>query len=142
MNKVDSFLRQHRDIMEEVNFLEDTLSKGDYENYLGDFATHISMLAGKIKVHLSAEDKFLYPNLLESKSEELKTMAAEYIKEMGHISEAYTDYKNQFNTRSKIISNINVFVEQSKDIIKEIKNRIAKEERELYKLVVANSNTF
>lgn len=53
---------------------------------------------------------------------------------MGHISESYVNYKNQFNTKLKIEDNINAFVKQSKDIIKAIKSRILKEESELYKL--------
>lgn len=139
MERLENFLRQHKDIMEEVKYLEDILNRDDYENRLGDLAIHISLLAGKLKVHLSSEDKFLYPDLLKSESNELKKMANEYMSEMGHISDAYTNYKNKFNTKSKIEGNINLFIEQSKDIIKALKNRISKEERGLYKLIADES---
>lgn len=135
MAQLDNLLRQHKDIMDEVKHIEDILNKSDYENFLGDLAIHISLLAGKLKIHLTNEDKFLYPDLLNNQNDKIKKMATEYINEMGQISELYTNYKNQFNTKSKIDGNINTFLKQSHDIISAIKVRISKEENELYKLI-------
>lgn len=55
---------------------------------------------------------------------------------MGGISDTFTNYKNKFNTKSKIISEGNeVFISETKKILVAIEKRISKEESELYKLI-------
>jgi hypothetical protein len=136
MINIDNFMRQHKDIIEELNYIEKIVNNKDYLNYLDDFVPHINNLAGKLKIHLNSEDKFLYPNLIDGEDIELKNMANDYINEMGNIADTFTIYKNEFNTKSKINEKIDTFISKTKPILKEIKNRILKEENELYKLVI------
>lgn len=136
MINIDNFLRQHKDIMEEVNQINEIVNKSDYENYLDEFVFHINNLAGKLRIHLSSEDKYLYPNLVDGEDSSLRSMAKYYIDEMGSIADTFTNYKNEFNTKSKINGKLNSFVSETRQIISEIKKRISKEEAELYKLIV------
>ncbi|WP_242851476.1 hypothetical protein [Clostridium sp. DMHC 10] len=85
---------------------------------------------------MSYEDKFLYPNLINGEDTQLKNMANLYMHEMGDISSVFTDYKNKYNTKSKVNDRLNTFEADTSDILNDIKNRIAKEENELYKLIV------
>lgn len=140
MINIDNFMRQHKEIIEELDSIDKILNKQDYPNYLGDFVSHINNLAGKLKIHLSTEDKFLYPNLINGKDIEMKNMANSYIDEMGNIANTFTDYKNQFNTKSKINEKLDVFMSETKYILTEIRKRILKEENELYRLIVKNGN--
>lgn len=140
MINIDNFMRQHKEIIEELDCIDTILNKQDYQNYLGDFVSHINSLAGKLKIHLSTEDKFLYPNLINGKNMEMKEMANSYIDEMGNIANVFTDYKNQFNTKSKINEKLDVFMSETKYILTEIRKRILKEENELYRLIVKNGN--
>jgi hemerythrin-like domain-containing protein len=140
MINIDNFMRQHKEIIEELDSIDKILNKQDYQNYLGDFVSHINNLAGKLKIHLSTEDKFLYPNLINGKDIEMKNMANSYIDEMGNIANTFTDYKNQFNTKSKIEGKVDVFMSETKYILTEIRKRILKEENELYRLIVKNGN--
>lgn len=135
MINIDNFMRQHKDIMEELNYIEKIINNKDYLNHLDDFVPHINNLAGKLKIHLNSEDKFLYPNLIEGEDIELKNIANDYINEMGNIADAFINYKNEFNTKSKINEKIDTFISKTKPILNEIKNRILKEENELYKLI-------
>lgn len=66
-----------------------------------DITTHINKLAGKLKIHLSSEDKFLYPNLLNGDDNKLKNLANSYINEMGGISDTFTNYKINLIQRVK-----------------------------------------
>lgn len=136
MINMENFMRQHKDIIEELNYIEKIVNNRDYLNHLDDFVSHINNLAGKLKIHLNSEDKFLYPNLIDGEDIELKNMANDYINEMGNIADTFTIYKNEFNTKSKINEKIDTFISRTKPILSEIKNRILKEENELYKLVI------
>lgn len=136
MINIDNFTRQHKDIVEEINHIEEIVSKEDYQNNLNEFVSHINVLAGKLKIHLNFEDKFLYPNLVNGKDIKIKDMANSYITDMGNIADAFTNYKNEFNTKTKINQGMDTFLSQTKTIVKKIKKRISKEETELYRLIV------
>ena len=136
MINIDNFIRQHKDIIEELNHIDKIINKQDYQNNLDGFVSHINNLAGKLKIHLNSEDKFLYPNLINGEDIKLKSMANSYMNEMGNIADAFTNYKNEFNTKSKINEKLDTFISQTKPILNEIKKRISKEETELYKLIL------
>lgn len=136
MINIENFMRQHKDIKDGVNEIESILNKPDYQNYIDDFVLHINNLAGRLKIHLASEDKFLYPNLINGEDAKLKSMASSYANEMGDIADTFTNYKNEFNTKIKINEKLDTFIPQTKDILGQIKNRILKEETELYKLII------
>nr|WP_315675503.1 hemerythrin domain-containing protein [Clostridium sp. 19966] len=96
---------------------------------------HMNNLAGKLRIHLNSEDKFLYPNLVNGEDMKLKALANEYIEDMGGIFNQFSEYKNKFNTKSKIKDNNKTFLQETRLIIDKIKKRIDKEENELYKLI-------
>ena len=122
MIDINNFIRQHKDILSDINEIDKIVSKQDYEEHLNEFVSHINSLAGKLKVHLSYEDKFLYPNLIKGEDMELKSMTEEYMREMGDIADVFTDYKNEFNTRSKINERLDTFKVDTKRILDEIQN--------------------
>jgi len=133
---IDNLMREHKGIFEEIEYITNLINKSDLESNLLDITGHINKLAGKLKIHLGSEDKFLYPSLLNGTDDKLKNLANSYINEMGDISDVFTDYKNGFNTKSKILSEgIDKFVLETKKILKSIESRITKEENGLYKMI-------
>lgn len=131
MADIKNLTRQHGDIDLLIGNIKN-LSKGDIESSIDIIVKDINMLAGKLKIHLDTEDKFLYPDLLNMNNEVLNTMAKEYMNEMGNISSEFIKYKNSFNTKNKIMSNIEQFKIQTVEIFETLERRINKEERELY----------
>ena len=107
----------------------------DLEEESSEIAKNINLLSGKLKIHLESEDKFLYPNLLKNENEKIKNIAKCYIDEMGDIFNIFNNYKNQFNTRSKIINNKDNFVINTKEVFDKIEKRMKKEDKELYTLL-------
>ncbi|MCT4507164.1 MAG: hypothetical protein N4A48_00105 [Tepidibacter sp.] len=93
------------------------------------------MLAGKLKIHLDTEDKFLYPKLVKHDSKVVKDKANKYIDKMGDICKLFIDYKNRFNTKNKIINNLDGFIKESNYIFYMIQKRIHKEDIDLYALL-------
>ncbi|MFA9398623.1 MAG: hemerythrin domain-containing protein [Clostridiaceae bacterium] len=135
MANIINLQRQHKEILETLNIIKRLIDIGEIETSAMDISVQINQLAGKLKMHLNSEDKYLYPDLLKSESVELKNIANEYINEMGDILVVFTEYKMKFNTRSKILLDTKGFLEQSKIIFSTIENRINKEEIGLYPLI-------
>lgn len=131
MADIKNLTRQHGDIDLLISNIKN-LSKGNIESSIDIIVKDINMLAGKLKIHLDTEDKFLYPDLLNMNNEVLNTMAKDYMKEMGNISSEFIKYKNSFNTKNKIMSNTEQFKIQTVEIFETLERRINKEERELY----------
>lgn len=135
MTNIESLKRQHIDISGNIETIKSLAKKTNFQEDSSEIAKHISLLAGKLKIHLDTEDKFLYPDLLNSKDAKIKKMANDYIKEMGSLCQSFTVFKNQFNTKTKIINNLSDFKIQSVEIINLLEKRISKEDRELYPII-------
>ncbi len=129
------YMEQHDRIKEELNLLKTLLKKQDLEQTAAEMAMHINSLAGKLKIHLSFEDQYLYPSFLHSSDQRLVTMAREYQKEMGNLLAVFTAFKDKFNTKLKILSEKASFYGEADKIIRAIETRMQKEEKGLYQQV-------
>jgi hypothetical protein len=94
---IDNLIREHKSIWEEINFINEKIIEENLLENLLEMTSHINKLAGKLKIHLGSEDKFLYPNLLNDRDSSIKQMANSYIHEMGGIADTFTTYKDKFN---------------------------------------------
>lgn len=128
MVNIESLKRQHEEIGEIINNIRNLVAEGRLEAKANELAIMINTLAGKLKIHLSTEDKFMYPELLNSQSEEVRNTARAYIDEMGTISETFMAYKERFNTRSKISASPDSFASESDRVFSVIEKRIDREE--------------
>jgi len=132
MNNLENLKRQHTEIFELMNETTKMIAQKDLESNGQNIAKNISSLAGKLKMHLGNEDKFMYPSFLMSKNEELKKKATEYIDEMGDLSSVYMTFKDKYNTRTKILNDQAGFMKESAVVFKAIEKRIKKEDSDLY----------
>lgn len=125
--------RQHSEL---YILLEDMKSlQYNIEANADKIALNINLLAGKINIHLQSEDKYLYSLLLNSKNQQVRVIANNFIKEMGHIAKTFNEFKNKFNTKNKILNNISEFRIEYTRIISAILNRLHKEDKQLYVLL-------
>ncbi|WP_394522559.1 hemerythrin domain-containing protein [Lacrimispora sp. JR3] len=129
------YMEQHERIKEELNILKTLCKKPDLEQTAAEIALHINSLAGKLKIHLSFEDQYLYPSFLHSSDSRLVTMADEYQKEMGNLLAVFTGFKDKYNTKLKILSEKAFFYGEADKIIRAIETRMQKEEKGLYQQV-------
>lgn len=132
MLNIATLKRQHEQIGELLTELKQDIARGSLEQEASSIALKISILAGKLKVHLDTEDRYMYPQLLQSGKTELKKLAQAYMDEMGYISKAFMNYKDRFNTKSKIRGNPQVFLKESQEMLEVIGQRIEKEDVSLY----------
>lgn len=133
MFDIKTLRRQHKEIYDAISGLKGSLEAVDHlEAGAFEISQQISVLAGKLKVHLGTEDRLIYPYILEKGSDELKRIAQGYVAEMGTISDEFSNYKNRFNTKNKIISDMKGFVTETAKILKVLEDRIKKEDSNLY----------
>lgn len=90
-------------------------------------------LFGKLLIHLSMEDKVLYPNAINSKNPKLSTKALQLMKEIGDLKLKFSAYKEKILARG-IIENTDLFLKETKALLSSLKNRVEREEVELYPL--------
>ncbi|HHW01056.1 MAG TPA: hemerythrin domain-containing protein [Clostridiaceae bacterium] len=137
MANMNMLKRQHEDILNVMLGIRGTVRKENLERDAANIATQISILAGKLKIHLSTEDEFMYPALLDSSNSELVNVAKEFIGEMGGISREFAEYKDRYNTKTKILNDPKGFLQETERIFKILENRIEKENKILYPLIEA-----
>jgi hemerythrin-like domain-containing protein len=129
---ISNLERQHTEIKELFKKIDEHIKSTNLMDNIDSMVWDINTLAGKINIHMRTEDKSLYPELINSNNDKLKKIATEYSEEMGDIHSIFTDYKNKFNTKSKIIANKDEFLKESKRVLALLVNRIKKEDSQLY----------
>ncbi len=91
-------------------------------------------LASALIAHLKAEDWALYPRLMESGDTELAATARSFSDEMGGLAAAFTLYTQRWDAMS-IQQDWHGFSLESKDIMAALRERITRENRDLYPLI-------
>lgn len=129
---IDNLERQHLDIKGLLKKINSILSIRNMEDSLDELVWDINTLAGKLNIHMKTEDKFLYPELINSSNTNLRNISKEYSEEMGSIHIIFTEFKNQFNAKNKILNDKDKFLIESKKVLKLLENRIEKEDKSLY----------
>lgn len=130
--KIDNLERQHLEINKLFQKISSTINLRNIEDSLDELVWDINTLAGKLNIHMRTEDKLLYPELMNSDDKNLRNISKEYSEEMGNIHSIFIEFKNQFNTKNKIINDKNKFLIESKKVISLLENRIEKEDKTLY----------
>jgi hemerythrin-like domain-containing protein len=133
--ELKNYMEQHERIREELEMLKTLRRNRDLEQTASEIALHISSLAGKLKIHLSSEDQYLYPAFLRTGDLKLVNQAEEYQREMGNLLALFTEFKDKYNTKIKILSERESFFGEAEKIIRSIEVRMQKEESGLYRLV-------
>lgn len=132
MANINNLERQHIEIKDLFSKIKQEVNSNDITVNLDTLVIDINTLSGKLSIHMSSEDKFLYPKLIESEDQQLRQIAKQYSEEMGNIHLEFNNYKNRFNTKTKILGDTDGFLKESKEIIKLLENRILKEDMHLY----------
>lgn len=135
MANIESLNRQHEKIDEIMSSIEQYINNEQIENNVSDIVKGIGYLAGLLSIHLKQEDQYIYPNLINSGYEEVKKISEYYLEEMNDIADSFNQYKNQYNTSRKILSQIDKFVEETSILFSILRKRIEKEDSELYEFL-------
>ncbi len=135
VNNTEQLRKQHENINALIKENIKLVNDKNLELHAPSIAKNISVLAGILQIHLSHEDQYLYPNLLNSDKPEIRNKAKAYIDEMGNLKAVYTDFKNKYNTKSKLMSNPGVFEKDFFVVFGAVEKRMNKEDSDLYLLL-------
>lgn len=134
MNLLQNLMRQHHDLLEIFNDIKGSL-QGDVSFANEDFRKDLSFLEGKLKIHLTMEDKHLYPLLSKEEGEEIVRAAGEYRKEMIQIFDVFHAFMLRLREDSQEKDEYSRMKGELLRIFEKISSRIAFEEDMLWPLL-------
>lgn len=137
MALTDSYRKQHNELLELAGKLVGKLTKDEILKNPEEIINLLAQFASKLNLHLTMEDKALYPKLLTSNNSKTSQTAREYMTEMGGIKQVVEKYISSWSLAKNISSDPQKFIEESKGIVTALKNRIDKENTVLYPLADA-----
>ena len=135
MGSTKNFREQHEKLLTIVKEIQTYLTADKITAQADTVKNLLFQLFGKLNVHLSMEDKVLYPKLLNHANEKVKSIAQKFSDEMGGIGAAVTAYKSKWPTTASIKNDPESFIEETKKIFSALSARIEKENNELYTMV-------
>lgn len=132
MARTTKFREQHNDLLKVAGELKALLNVNDLAKDGGPARKCVGALMGKLVLHLSTEDKVLYPELESNKDPAVANMARRFSSEMKTTAKAVTAYNEKWATPSAIKAQPAEFVAETEKLIQILADRIKRENQELY----------
>lgn len=133
---ITKFKHQHGRIYDCIRTLHRYSTQGTSEHAREIAATVVSM-SSLIKLHLSVEDKILYPALRASERSALAKMGEQYQEDMKTIAKSYDEFARRWNTAANVAQDPAGFRSDANTILRRLHARIQQEDRHFYPAVEA-----
>lgn len=127
--------RQHSDILKSCAEIERAITAECGDTSADQIVTALRQLTGQLKVHLSMEDRVMYPYLIAHKDRNISDLAKRYQAEMGGLVQDYTAFITLYGQSEAIKHNYDDFTAAVKGVFAALRTRIAREDDELYVMV-------
>ena len=135
MSATAMYRKQHAGLVELVQAIAGKLDESALTNGAAADASELLInLAGKLVVHLAAEDNALYPKMIESGDSEAASTAKQYRDEMGSLKKAFEGYFGKWNSAKKISSDPATFITETQGVFEALGERVQRENTILYPL--------
>ncbi len=131
---IDNNRRQHKELRLLIAAIGDLLETQQWEVRASELSSKVDTLAGRIKIHLVAEERFVYPRLAESDQEDIRGMASSFQAEMGVLGGEIAAYREQYDTAGKILEDPQRFARETLRMIGVLSHRLDQEDDLLYPL--------
>ena len=135
MAHTDLYRKQHKEILDiaaRIRPLLDTKTlavEGTQANNLS------GQLAGKLRVHLTVEEKGLFPQLIAHPIADVRTKAQQYQGELGNLLKAFNDFTTRYPSPAAIQQAPAGFAKDAGQFLDLLSARLNVEENDLYTLV-------
>lgn len=133
--KTERFRKDHEGLLKIAHELGQQLDPTTLKKDASPVCKTLSRLSGTLKVHLTAEDNQLYPELLTSKNSKIKSVAETFVREMGGIKDFVGKYAGKWMSAENIQKDPNGFITETKTLLGALSQRIDKENKELYEMI-------
>ncbi|NJO13464.1 MAG: hemerythrin domain-containing protein [Gammaproteobacteria bacterium] len=134
MRHTELYRQQHATIVELLRKLEQDLDVARLQQNTMQVWHLLAELSGQIIVHLSGEDRWLYPELRSCGDPQAEVVARAFSEEMGHIANAFKAYTERWLMPSAIANEPQAFIAQTREIAQTLHHRMRREHIELYAL--------
>jgi hypothetical protein len=132
MARTERFRQQHNELLGIAQELQTLLDAQALAKDGSAARSCLGRLIGKLVVHLSIEDKVLYPALVSNKDPALAALANQFSTEMKSTITQVVAYNDRWPTPSAIKASPVVFAAETKQVISILTHRIKRENKELY----------
>lgn len=122
----------HRELLQLIETMKPQLIPSALQRDANQARAMLSMLAGKLTVHLAMEDHALYPRLLTHSNPEVRKLTEQLKQEMGGILAVFKDYLGRWPTAENIQADSSSFVNETRQIFAALEARIAKEDAQMF----------
>lgn len=134
------FRDQHRELLALATQVESCLVVFERSGHGAAVRECLSRLLGRLETHLIAEDCFMYPALMGHSHADLSQMAKTFAEEMGGLSQVFASLRLRWASVAAIEAAPNQFSQEMKGFLTALRERIEREDRELYALADQRSN--
>ncbi len=134
MAYTEKFRIQHGELLNVVKSIAALLDADKLRADATEARHLLSVLHGKLSVHLAMEDKSLYPRLLRHHDSDIRATTQRYMDEMGSLAGAFKDYVGHWPTPSAIQANPDTFIAETNGVFEALGKRVQQENSELYVL--------
>lgn len=135
MSNSEMLRKHHKGLAELVVELETGIAGPKDDTRIQSIRLCLPRLAGLLTIHLSMEDKVMYPKLHVHPDAKVVELSNRFFSEMEGIKGVFEGYKKKWLVPSAIESGWAEFVSDTKGLIAALRARISKEDNELYPLV-------
>ena len=95
----------------------------------------LTNLSAELELHLLIEDDLLYPALIKDSTESIRNIAHIFSNELGGVEETFKRYKAKWIGQGTIAESLEAFISETEAMEKLLRNRIDKENNELFPLL-------
>jgi hypothetical protein len=134
MAYTEKFRVQHGEILNVAKSIAQLLDADSLRKDATEIRHLLSVLHGKLSVHLVMEDKSLYPRLLRHHDGEIRSLTQRYMDEMGSLAGAFKAYVGRWPTPSAIQADPEAFIAETGGVFEALGKRVQQENGELYVL--------
>jgi hemerythrin-like domain-containing protein len=128
---IDKYKNQHIAILKCIDDLRHLTKLGISEHAV-EIAKRVIDMSSIIKLHLSIEDKMLYPALAKIDDRALNSMGKQYQTQMTHIATAYGEFARKWNDAGNVSRSPEDFRHDANQVLKVLYERIQKENQDFY----------
>lgn len=120
--------------MDVILAITDQLNEATLLDHIPDILGQMIDLSGRLKAHLAAEDKLLYPMMIAADHPLASDRAAEYQEEMGGLATDFENYMSKWRSFTAIEANPSGFVAETRELFEALSDRFERENNRLYPL--------
>jgi hemerythrin-like domain-containing protein len=132
MARTTRFREQHNELLQLAGQLQLLLDANDLKRDGAPARAILNNIMGKLLVHVSVEDKVLYPELQRHTDPVVSRLANKFSSEMKNTAAALVKYNEKWSLAIRISSDPMGFISETKQILSALKDRIKRENNELY----------